>query len=81
VSVIWAESDPGLEAARMELLRLVRDWEPRFRLLFPHPTPADPPGGGRAGLLLAPRRQNDLSTPAARSAALIRGAGVHCRAS
>lgn len=36
----WAESDPGLEAARMELLRLVRDWEPRFRLLFPHPTPA-----------------------------------------
>lgn len=36
----WAESDPGLEAARMELLRLVRNWEPRFRLLFPHPTPA-----------------------------------------
>jgi hypothetical protein len=23
----------------MELLRRVRDWEPRFRLLFPHPTP------------------------------------------
>jgi len=32
-------SDGELEAARMELLRLVRDWEPRFRLLFPHPTP------------------------------------------
>src|SRR5260370_42284366 len=24
----------------MALLRLVRGWEPRFRLLFPHPTPA-----------------------------------------
>ena len=23
----------------MTLLRRVRDWEPRFRLLFPHPTP------------------------------------------
>jgi hypothetical protein len=36
----WAESDAGLETSRMALLRLVRDWEPRFRLLFPHPTPA-----------------------------------------
>jgi len=35
----WAESDAALEAARMNLLRRVRDWEPRFRLLFPHPTP------------------------------------------
>jgi rRNA-processing protein FCF1 len=35
----WAKSDAGLEASRMELLRLVRGWEPRFRLLFPHPTP------------------------------------------
>jgi rRNA-processing protein FCF1 len=35
----WAASDPTLEAARMALLRRVRDWEPRFRLLFPHPTP------------------------------------------
>jgi rRNA-processing protein FCF1 len=35
----WAESDAGLEASRMALLRLVRGWEPRFRLLFPHPTP------------------------------------------
>lgn len=35
----WAESDAGLEASRMALLRLVRGWEPRFRLLFRHPTP------------------------------------------
>jgi PIN domain len=35
----WAESDAGLETSRMALLRLVRGWEPRFRLLFPHPTP------------------------------------------
>jgi PIN domain len=35
----WAESSDDLEASRMALLRLVRGWEPRFRLLFPHPTP------------------------------------------
>jgi rRNA-processing protein FCF1 len=35
----WAPSDPALEGSRMALLRRVRDWEPRFRLLFPHPTP------------------------------------------
>ncbi|MEV6867457.1 PIN domain-containing protein [Streptosporangium subroseum] len=35
----WATSDAVLEASRMKLLRHVRDWEPRFRLLFPHPTP------------------------------------------
>jgi rRNA-processing protein FCF1 len=35
----WANSDAALEASRMALLRRVRDWEPRFRLLFPHPTP------------------------------------------
>jgi rRNA-processing protein FCF1 len=35
----WAKSDDDLEAARMALLRLIREWEPRFRLLFPHPTP------------------------------------------
>ncbi|MBX7265610.1 hypothetical protein KIF24_05840 [Micromonospora sp. Llam7] len=35
----WAKSDAALEASRMALLRQVRDWEPRFRLLFPHPTP------------------------------------------
>jgi hypothetical protein len=35
----WAESDAALEASRMALLRRVRDWEPRFRLLYPHPTP------------------------------------------
>jgi hypothetical protein len=35
----WAASDAALESARMALLRRVRDWEPRFRLLFPHPTP------------------------------------------
>jgi hypothetical protein len=35
----WEESDAALEASRMALLRQVRDWGPRFRLLFPHPVP------------------------------------------
>jgi hypothetical protein len=35
----WAPSGPELEALRMDLLGRLRDWEPRFRLLFPHPTP------------------------------------------
>ncbi len=35
----WANSDAALEASRMALLRRLRDWEPRLRLLFPHPTP------------------------------------------
>lgn len=35
----WSKSDDALEAARMTLLRRVHDWEPLFRLLFPHPTP------------------------------------------
>ncbi|GGP02167.1 hypothetical protein LDL08_38990 [Nonomuraea glycinis] len=35
----WAKSDATLEASRMTLLQQVREWEPRFRLLFPHPTP------------------------------------------
>lgn len=35
----WVPSDPEVEASRMELLRQLRDWAPRFRLLFPHPTP------------------------------------------
>ncbi len=35
----WLKSEPGLEAARMKLLGTVRDWTPRFRLLFAHPTP------------------------------------------
>lgn len=34
----WKPSGSELEAARMELLRRVRNWGPRFRLLFPHPT-------------------------------------------
>lgn len=36
----WGDSDSTLEAARMELLGWVRDWGPRFRLLYPHPTPS-----------------------------------------
>jgi hypothetical protein len=36
----WVPSTPEAEASRMELLRQVRDWAPRFRLFFPHPTPA-----------------------------------------
>lgn len=35
----WAESDDRLEADRMALLGRVREWDPRLRLLFPHPTP------------------------------------------
>jgi rRNA-processing protein FCF1 len=35
----WEASNDDLEAARMALLRQIRDWEPRFRLLFPHATP------------------------------------------
>nr|WSX47625.1 hypothetical protein OG409_00715 [Streptomyces sp. NBC_00974] len=35
----WVPSAPQLEMRRMELLGRVRDWEPLFRLLFPHPTP------------------------------------------
>jgi rRNA-processing protein FCF1 len=35
----WETSDNKLEAARMALLRQIRDWAPRFRLLFPHATP------------------------------------------
>jgi hypothetical protein len=33
----WGPSDPALEAERMDLLRRLRDWAPRYRLLFPHP--------------------------------------------
>ncbi len=35
----WGPSTPEVERRRMELLGRLRDWEPRFRLLFPHPTP------------------------------------------
>lgn len=35
----WVNSTPDVEAGRMALLRDLRDWAPRFRLLFPHPTP------------------------------------------
>ncbi|MFE1396964.1 PIN domain-containing protein [Nocardiopsis dassonvillei] len=35
----WAVSPPVLESRRMSLLKRFRDWEPRFRLVFPHPTP------------------------------------------
>lgn len=35
----WCESDDALESARMALLRRLRDWVPRFRLLFQHPIP------------------------------------------
>jgi hypothetical protein len=35
----WATSDSELEGARMALMRRLRDWTPRFRLLFTHPTP------------------------------------------
>lgn len=36
-SYAWGPSDAPLEAASMDLLRRVRDWGPRYRLLFPHP--------------------------------------------
>ena len=35
----WTPSDSALEAARMKLLGQLRDFRPRFELLFPHPTP------------------------------------------
>ncbi|MFF4344319.1 PIN domain-containing protein [Kitasatospora sp. NPDC001540] len=35
----WGPSTPEVERQRMGLLGRLRDWEPRFRLLFPHPTP------------------------------------------
>lgn len=35
----WVDSTPEVEARRMHLLRDLRSWAPRFRLLFPHPTP------------------------------------------
>lgn len=35
----WEASDTTLEAARMKLLGQLRDWMPRWRLLFSHPTP------------------------------------------
>lgn len=40
----WAKSDAALEASRMMLLRHIRDWEPRFRLLFSHPHRQRTPG-------------------------------------
>lgn len=35
----WAPSEAPLEASRMAALGQLRDWSPRFELLFPHPTP------------------------------------------
>ncbi|MCZ4119550.1 PIN domain-containing protein [Streptomyces sp. H39-S7] len=35
----WEPSGPEMEAQRMDLLGHLRDWKPRFCLLFPHPTP------------------------------------------
>jgi rRNA-processing protein FCF1 len=36
----WATSNDQLESRRMALMQQVGDWEPRFRLLFPNPTPS-----------------------------------------
>jgi hypothetical protein len=38
----WADSGPQLVAARMDALAKVKDFEARFRLLFPQPTPRSP---------------------------------------
>lgn len=35
----WGPSDNALTSQRMALLARLRDWAPRYRLLFPHPTP------------------------------------------
>ncbi|GAB33358.1 hypothetical protein GOOTI_063_00290 [Gordonia otitidis NBRC 100426] len=35
----WGPSDDALTSKRMALLARLRDWAPRYRLLFPHPTP------------------------------------------
>jgi hypothetical protein len=35
----WGPSDAALTTSRMTTLAALRDWAPRYRLLFPHPTP------------------------------------------
>ncbi|MEU6112947.1 hypothetical protein ABZ840_00015 [Streptomyces sp. NPDC047117] len=45
----WRPSSPALEVRRMELLRRLRDWAPRFCLLFPHPTRDDGEARRRPG--------------------------------
>jgi|GEM_PF-1481114 len=68
----WAKSGAELEAARMQLLGRVRDWGPRFRLLFPHPTPQVSKALDRSLALLEGwlvRRGGDHSVPATVAAA------------
>lgn len=35
----WGPSDDALTSQRMTLLARLRNWSPRYQLLFPHPTP------------------------------------------
>lgn len=62
----WAPSDAALEAARMKLLGQVRDFRPRFELLFPHPTPTVAKRHSQALDLLEKwlvRRRGDKTVP------------------
>jgi hypothetical protein len=72
----WATSDPAMEASRMALLRRVHDWEPRFRLLFPHPTPTvskrlDQHTGRLQGWLVGRERNNGVPATLDKTAEMI----------
>lgn len=63
----WGPSDAGQNASRMELLKRIRDWQPRFDLLFPHPTPEIAKRHGQAFKLFdrwLVRSRDDYSIPA-----------------
>ncbi|GGR46434.1 PIN domain-containing protein [Streptomyces netropsis] len=79
----WVPSSPELEARRMELLGRVREWEPLFRLLFPHPTPevVKRLDGSLALLRRWLERPRDTTVPASIDKALdkIRAAGATLR--
>lgn len=69
----WMPSDAALETARMKLLGQVRDFRPRFELLFPHATPQVAKRHGRALDLLEKwlvRPAKDKSVPADIAAAV-----------
>jgi PIN domain len=71
----WAASDAALEAQRMTLLEQVRDFRPRFELLFRHPTPEVSQRHTEAFLLLEGwlvRPGGDINAPGSIDSALAR---------